>query len=80
MSPPEPNAMTPNPKKLRTRIGTVVATDPKSQDGRVKIVPKSPKNKENSKRSRPEAVLIKPAEGLSYAEIVQDLKTLKLGV
>lgn len=37
--------------------------------------PNPPKRKESKRRARPETILTKPAEGLSYAEVLEDLKS-----
>ena len=47
---------------------------PKKKDLRKRKVKKPFKTPEKPRRARPEAVLIKPAEGMSYASILRELK------
>ena len=47
---------------------------PKKKDLRKKKVKKPSKTPEKPRRARPETVLIKPAEGMSYASILRELK------
>ena len=47
---------------------------PKKKDLRKRKAKKPSKTPEKPRRARPEAVLIKPAEGMSYASILRDLK------
>ena len=47
---------------------------PKKKDLRKRKGKKSSKTPEKPRRARPEAVLIKPAEGMSYASILRELK------
>lgn len=75
MSPPEATACRPMARKLETCKNGVATSNPKSENKTVQPAPNTTgiKKKKTKTRPRLEAVLIKPAKGSSYTEILKNL-------
>lgn len=61
-------------KKPKTRADGAGPSTTRRNERKEKPVNKAMKKKENMSRDRPEAVLIKPAEGVSYTGVFKNLK------
>lgn len=75
VSPQETAAKRPFTKKLKTCASGAGETPRKKQEQKAKPPPDKPAaKKEILRRARPEAILVKPAQGQSYAQVLKDLK------
>lgn len=74
LNPPETNTTRSQMKKQRTRTDAAATSTTKKEAGGVSLSLKRNEKKDSNKRAQPEAVLLKSAEGLSYAKVLKDLK------
>lgn len=75
LSPQQTEVKRPKAKKLKSRSTKEETSAEEKEDERAKPPSKTRTKKEPLRRARPEAVLVKPAQGQSYAQVLKDLKS-----